>query len=116
MASALTHIFTAAALGKTYTQEKMPVRFWALLVLCSLVPDIDIIGYYYGIGYGDVFGHRGFTHSLLFAMLLSAGVVVLCYRTISALSKKWWSLLGFFFAVTLSHGVLDALTDKGYGV
>jgi inner membrane protein len=116
MASGLTHIFTAAALGKTYTSEKMPPRFWVLVVCCSLVPDLDVLGFHYGIRYADVFGHRGFTHSLFFAVLLSLAVVLTAFRTVPAGSKQWWGLVGFFFAVTASHGVLDAMTDKGYGV
>ena len=116
MASGLTHLFTAAALGKTYTGEKMLPRFWVLASVCAVLPDLDVLGYYYGIRYADLFGHRGFTHSLFFAMLLGLVVVVAAFRTVPALSKQWWGLVGFFFAVTASHGVLDAMTDKGYGI
>ena len=56
MASEFTHIFVAGALGKMYADEKPPKRFWLLAALCSVLPDIDIIGYSYGIKYGDVFG------------------------------------------------------------
>jgi inner membrane protein len=38
------------------------------------------------------------------------------FRMVPALSKTWWGLVGFFFTVTASHGVLDAMTDKGYGI
>jgi len=116
MASGLTHLFTAAALGKIYTGEKMPPRFWVLAAACSLVPDLDVLGFHYGIKYADLFGHRGFTHSLFFALLLSLIVVMTAFRMVPALSKTWWGLVGFFFTVTASHGVLDAMTDKGYGI
>jgi len=43
-------------------------------VLCSVIPDLDAIGFRFGIHYGDFWGHRGFTHSLIFAALL-AGLV-----------------------------------------
>ena len=116
MASGLTHLFTAVALGKTYTGEKMLPRFWVLAAACSLVPDLDVLGFHYGIKYADLFGHRGFTHSLFFALLLSLAVVMTAFRMVPALSKTWWGLVGFFFTVTASHGVLDAMTDKGYGI
>jgi len=116
MASGLTHIFTAAALGKTYTDEKMLPRFWVLAAVCSVLPDLDILGFHYGIRYADIFGHRGFTHSLFFALLLSLAVVMAAFRTVPKMTKQWWSLVGFFFVVTASHGVLDAMTDKGYGI
>jgi len=34
-----------------------------------MLPDIDVIGFSFGIQYGDMFGHRGLTHSLCFALL-----------------------------------------------
>jgi inner membrane protein len=49
-------------------------------------------------------------------LLLGMVVVVAAFRTVPALSKQWWGLVGFFFIVTASHGVLDAMTDKGYGI
>jgi len=116
MASGITHLFTAVALGKTFAAEKMPPRFWVLAIVCALVPDIDVLGFYYGIRYADAFGHRGFTHSLFFALLLSLVVVAAAFRRVPAFSKQWLGLAGFFFVATASHGVLDAMTDKGYGI
>jgi len=116
MPSFVTHVFSGAALGAAYSRERMPVRFWILAALCSVLPDIDSLAFYYGIRSGEVFGHRGFTHSLLFALLLGVVVVVLAFRDAPLFSKKWWELAAFFFAITASHGMLDAMTDKGYGV
>jgi inner membrane protein len=117
MPSAFTHIFAAGALGKMYTVEKMPTRFWVLAAGCSVLPDIDIIGYYFfGIRYGGMFGHRGFSHSLTFALLVSVLVVLLAFPAVQRFSKKWWSMLAIFFVVTASHGILDSMTDKGMGV
>jgi inner membrane protein len=117
MPSVFTHIFIAGALGKTYTAENMPARFWVLAAVCSILPDIDIIGYYFfGIRYNSMFGHRGFFHSVTFALLLSVVVVMLVFPTIQRFSKKWWFMFAFFFLVTASHGILDSMTDKGMGV
>jgi inner membrane protein len=116
MPSAFTHLFVAGALGKTATAENMPARFWVLAAVCTLLPDVDIIGFYFGIKYGDVFGHRGFFHSLTFALLVSLTIVFLAFRSVPRSSRRWWGLLAFFFFVTASHGFLDAMTDKGMGV
>jgi inner membrane protein len=81
-----------------------------------MAPDIDVIGFRFGVHYGDLLGHRGITHSLLFAALL-ASVAFFCVR--SSLSppvsrKLAWTYL---FLATASHGLLDALTDgSGLGV
>lgn len=116
MPSAFTHIFVAEALGKTRAVEKMSARFWVLAGVCSILPDIDIVGFYLGIKYGSMFGHRGFFHSLTFALIVSVVLVLLAYPAVLRYSKKWWSLVAFFFVVTASHGLLDSMTDKGLGV
>jgi len=41
------------------------------LALVSALADGDVVGFAYGISYGDVMGHRGFTHSLSFNFLIS---------------------------------------------
>ena len=81
---------------------------------CSIVPDLDVIGFSFGIRYGDLWGHRGLTHSLFFACLLSAVLVELWHRRQSPSAKA--RLFVYFFLCTASHGVLDAMTDGGLGV
>jgi len=116
VASAFTHGLVAFALGKLAAGRRMPVRFWVLTILCAVVPDVDVVSFYFGIPYNSMFGHRGITHSLAFAMLLAVLVVLLAFREIETFSKKWWVLLIYFFVVTASHGLLDALTNGGLGV
>lgn len=65
--------------------------------------------------YGDFWGHRGFTHSLVFAALLAAAAMCFGFwRGVSGLSP--FALWGYFFLASASHGVLDAFTDGGLGV
>jgi inner membrane protein len=116
MASAFTHSFVALALGKISTGEKMPLRFWLLGLLCSILPDFDVVAFRLGIPYSHLFGHRGFAHSLLFAALVAVLVVPLAFRNVPRFTKKWWILTAYFFLVTASHGVLDAMTSGGYGI
>jgi inner membrane protein len=116
MASAFTHGFVALAAGKLFFPERMPVRFWVLSIVCTLLPDVDVIGFFLGVRYSDMLGHRGFTHSLLFALLLAALVMVASFPAVRRFSKQWWMLTGYFFVVTASHGVLDAMTSGGYGI
>ena len=115
MPTIFTHGFAAAALGKLFDSGRPPLRFWILAVLCAMLPDADVIGYSFGVARGSVWSHRGFTHSLLFALLVG---VVVAFAAFRELPKKWsraW-LIVFFFLATASHGVLDALTDGGSGV
>jgi inner membrane protein len=116
MPSAFTHAFAALALGKIYTGEKRPARFWVLSAVCAVLPDIDALSFAFGLQRGSMFGHRGITHSLFFATLLALAVARFAFRETKAFSKNWWKLLVYFFLVTASHGLLDALTDGGSGV
>src|SRR5712671_4718758 len=67
MASAFTHAFAAVALGNMASGKARGWRFWVLAAGSAVLPDADIIGFAFGVDYGDLLGHRGFFHSLLFA-------------------------------------------------
>jgi len=43
-------------------------------------------------------------------------VVSLAFRERVVLSWPWWSYVLYFFVVTASHGILDAMTDGGRGI
>ena len=116
MASAFSHAIASAALGKVYSGAKQPVKFWLLAAFCAVVPDADVIGFKFGIAYESMFGHRGFTHSIVFAVLLALVVVLLFFRDAKTGSKRFYLLLFFFFCCTVSHPVLDAMTTGGLGV
>jgi len=113
MASAFTHAVTALALGTAFRDPSPPARFWVLGAACAVLPDIDVIGYYLGVPYGSVLGHRGITHSLVFAALLAT----LALRFFGDAPVRQRRLLWlFFFLATGSHGVLDAMTKGGGGI
>src|SRR5438552_12554369 len=72
MASAFSHAVAALSIGTCFYRPQIPKRVWVAGILCSIVPDLDVIGFRFGIRYGDFWGHRGFTHSLVFAALLAS--------------------------------------------
>jgi inner membrane protein len=114
MASAISHAIVAVTLGQTLQRNLFNRRALLLGVLCSIVPDVDVIGFSFGVAYGDLWGHRGLTHSLFFAAFLSATIVTWLYR---GKWKRETAAMGLYlFFCTASHGVLDALTDGGLGV
>ncbi len=95
----------------------MPWTFFPVAMACSALPDLDVALHAYGVNYGDPWGHRGMTHSLAFAALLSLIVVPRIFRKHARrFSRRWWALITFFFLITASHGFLDAFTDGGRGV
>lgn len=115
MASAFTHAFAAFAIGKS-TLKKYSTKIAVLGMICAIFPDVDVLSFHYGIPYDSFWGHRGFIHSILFALLFSLIITSLFFRSEKTFSKTWFTLLTFFFIATVSHGVLDALTNGGLGV
>lgn len=93
------------------------VRKRTLIVLAgvglTVLPDLDVVAFRYGIPYGHVFGHRGFSHSILFALLVSGILTLFLRQRRVALSLLVWAYL---FICALSHGLLDAMTNGGLGV
>jgi inner membrane protein len=116
MPTIFSHSIAALALGKCCPARKMPLRFWLLTAVCAALPDADVIGFGFGIQYHDLLGHRGLTHSLAFALAIGFLVVIAFFRNIDLGSREWWTLVAYFFIVTASHGVLDALTNGGLGI
>ncbi|MBI4178444.1 metal-dependent hydrolase [bacterium] len=116
MSSAFTHAFVAGSIGKSVAPENMPPRFWALSVLCSVIPDADVLGFFLGIPYESVLGHRGLSHSLIFAAALGFLAARLMSGTGFGWAGKIFPLWIYFSAVTASHGLLDAMTNGGLGV
>jgi inner membrane protein len=115
MASVFSHAVAALGIGACFYRPSTPKRVWVAGALCSVIPDLDVIGFQFGIHYGDFWGHRGFTHSLLFAALLASSVVLVAFRQgVPGLTR--FTLWTYFFLATASHGILDAMTDGGLGV
>jgi inner membrane protein len=115
MPSALSHAIAALGIGACFYRPGVPNRVWLAGTVCSMLPDIDVVGFRFGIHYGDFWGHRGFTHSLAFAALLASTILVLAFPTgVPNLTRL--SLWLYLFLATVSHGFLDAMTDRGLGV
>jgi inner membrane protein len=116
VASAFGHIVVAFAMGKTIRSEFHTSKFWWLTVACCLLPDVDVIGLVLGIPYEHVMGHRGFSHSLFFAVMVGILVPRLAVPHLPFRSRSFGVLVLYFSFVTMSHGILDAMTDGGLGI
>lgn len=109
MASAFGHAIVGLTLTKVIDNKNLK---WLLLlaIFSTILPDFDVVAFKLGIAYQHPLGHRGFTHSIIFAMLWA----LLLMFTIGRKHKLIWFLVVFFS--TLSHGFLDAMTSGGEGV
>ncbi len=79
----------------------------------TIFPDIDVIGFKMGIPYQHMLGHRGITHSIPFAILLSGIISLFFFQTGKQKALPVWIYL---FLCIASHGIFDALTNGGLGI
>lgn len=113
MPTPVTHAVAALAIGGPWYRGEIPKRIWVAAATCSAIPDLDAIGFRFGIRYQDFWGHRGFTHSIIFAALLAAALTLVLRHT-RGIARL--SLFFYLFVATASHGLLDAMTNGGLGV
>lgn len=112
MPSILSHPAIPIALACVAGQKKISPSLLAAGIFASALPDIDVIGFKFGVPYDHLFGHRGFFHSLLFS-LLCASLGILVSRKFGARPIVTFFFLFFSMA---SHGLLDAATNGGLGI
>jgi inner membrane protein len=116
MLSIISHAAVAVAADAAFAPRGVPSLFWSFSIICSVIPDLDGIGFFFGIPYNHIFGHRGFLHSPLFGLLLSIFLVSIFFSNLETFSKQWFFYILFFFLLSSSHGIVDAFTNGGLGV
>jgi inner membrane protein len=116
MASIFGHALAAYTIGKVSNIQLNPVKLSLLLIFCAVIPDADVIMFNFGYSYMHPLGHRGFSHSILFAFVLAFSVRAIFYTKVNYFSKVGIILFFTFFLATLSHSFLDAITNGGRGV
>ncbi len=112
MASAFGHAAAAFGFSRLGIYK---VANWKLLwfgIFLSILPDFDSVGFLLGVPYDSFWGHRGFTHSIVFAFLASGAFSVM----VRFEPNNRWRSLFFLFLSCVSHSLLDALTTGGLGV
>ncbi|MHA8021656.1 metal-dependent hydrolase [Stenotrophomonas hibiscicola] len=146
MPSIFTHAAVPLALWCAADRGRIPAWLLAAGVVAAMLPDADVLAFALHIPYADAFGHRGASHSLLFACVLSALAAVLAFfgsrrpwsAPHSSGSRRPWSAVScqprlaptkrgptlastvqaatFVFICAASHPLLDAMTSGGLGV
>lgn len=76
-----------------------------------MLPDADVVGMSLGIAYEDPLGHRGATHSFVFAAIIAVLIGAIVRRRGGPAAQA--ALIAL--AVVASHPILDTLTNGGLG-
>jgi inner membrane protein len=119
MASLFGHIAVSTAIGYAFFPKHVRPLTLVVAGFCAFAPDLDVLSFRFGIPYSSEWGHRGWTHSLVFA-LIAGGLIGLMFSAFSgkttwSLQPTWRHITAWFVLSMASHPLLDMLTNGGRG-
>ncbi|MEO9131182.1 MAG: metal-dependent hydrolase [Sphingomonas sp.] len=109
MPTIITHAVVPLCIAVAMGPRRISRKVALLGGLLAMVPDLDVVGLRLGVAYADQWGHRGATHSLL-----AAGMITGLIAVVWPAMRRGWNAL-FLFVSMASHGLLDTLTSGGLG-
>src|SRR5262245_12256546 len=77
MPTILSHTAVPLALGVGLGARVISTRVLLVGIAASVLPGLDVIGFRFHVDYADVLGHRGLSHSLVFAGFV--GILAACF-------------------------------------
>ena len=113
MATIFSHALVGSTIVTLSPQKYRSSKIYVLGALTAALPDIDYLGFVQRIPYESLWGHRGMTHSLLFAFGIA---IIVAFWANKKINKTFFGFLLLFFVTTASHSCLDAFTNGGLGV
>lgn len=121
MASLFGHVAASTAIGLAFFPKQVRPATLLLAGFCAFAPDLDVLAFRYGIPYESQWGHRGWTHSLVFALMLGSlmGLIFSLLRMSrkdAGAQNTTRHLFLWLMLSTASHPLLDMMTNGGRGV
>ena len=112
MPTILTHVAVPLAWRAAKRRQPPDVRTMATSMGLAILPDADVLAFAVGVPYASALGHRGFTHSVAFALVTA----LLALVWLRPARGKRLAVGTCLFLAAASHPLLDALTNGGLGV
>ncbi|AFL81109.1 putative membrane-bound metal-dependent hydrolase [Aequorivita sublithincola DSM 14238] len=107
----VTQIVLGAAVGEAVLGKKIGNKAMLLGAIAGTIPDLDVIANYFTDTVSALEMHRGFTHSIVFAVVFGLLFGWLLSLWDKRASFKEWSW--FWFLCFVTHPLLDAHTTWG---
>jgi inner membrane protein len=111
----LTHIVLGACIGEAIAGKQLGKKALILGAIAQSIPDIDFLNAIWLTTCEDLVAHRGYTHSILFVLLVTpfiASISRYIWRA-NAMTMKQWMV--FWGAEIFIHIFLDAFNAYGTG-
>ncbi|NBD19803.1 hypothetical protein GTZ97_03840 [Aquabacterium fontiphilum] len=112
MPSVFSHIAVPIATRIGIGKDLLPAKLLFLGLLLSILPDADVLLLRLGVPYESEFGHRGASHSLVFAFIAAT---ICAFSYARAYSRTFFWPWLYLFICAASHPLLDTCTNAGHG-
>ncbi|MBL0358254.1 MAG: metal-dependent hydrolase [Chitinophagaceae bacterium] len=110
----LTHIALGACMGEAFGRKVLGKKAMLWGALAQSIPDVDFLAAFWMDPAGNLLAHRGFTHSLLFCVLITPLMALLAerlHRPHDIRLRKWL----LFFDCYFHPYFIDAFNNYGVG-
>lgn len=111
----LTHIALGACIGEAFFERKFGKKAMLWGALAQSIPDIDFIAASWLGTAENLLAHRGFTHSILFAVLIVPLFALAVDKIHRPEAFTYRKLLLFFSIEVYLHLLLDGFNNYGVG-
>ena len=111
----LTHIALGACMGEAFAGKTVGRKGMLWGMLAQSIPDIDFLSSLWMNTSEGLLAHRGFTHSLLFGILITPLFAFFAERRHRPHNISFQKWMYFFAAVIFGHLFVDAFNNYGVG-
>jgi len=111
----LTHIALGACIGEAFFEKGFGKKAMLWGALAQSIPDIDFISSFWLTTPESLLAHRGFTHSILFALLIIPIFALTAEKIHRPRNIAFRTWLLFFAAEVFVHLFIDGFNNYGVG-
>lgn len=109
----LTHIAVGACIGEIVLHRQLGKKALLWGILAQSIPDIDFIAAAWLDTSENLLAHRGFTHSILFALLITLAMSLAADHWHRPHNIRFTKFILFFIAQVFIHDLIDAFNSYG---
>lgn len=111
----LTHLVVGACIGEVFLGRQLGRRALIWGAIAQSAPDVDVLASLWSDTAENLLAHRGFTHSFLFAALITPFFALAADRWHRPHDIPFRRFCWFFAVAVFGHTVLDGLNSYGTG-
>ncbi len=109
----LTQVVLGAGVGEVILGRKVGNKAMLWGGIAGTIPDLDVLGAPFLTDLQEISFHRGFSHSILFAVMFAPILGFLIYSLYKKKEAKWWEWALLCFGSIFTHPLLDCFTTFG---